>query len=185
MDDGKIIDLYWQRSERAIEATDRKYGTYCFTIADNILENREDSQECVNDTYLHAWDAMPPQKPNKLRMFLARITRNLAFDRYKARNTQKRGGELAVVLDELQECIPDSLDTEGQVLAKELESIIGAFVRELPQKERDLFVRRYFFAEPANVIARNYGMKPGTVSVTLSRIRAKLHAHLQKEGYVV
>lgn len=109
MDDKQIIELYWQRNEDAIHETSLKYGSYCYSIAHNILSNNEDSEECVNDTWLKAWNSIPPQRPVHLKMFLAKITRNLSFDKYKAGKAAKRGnGEIAVVLDELSECLPSS-----------------------------------------------------------------------------
>ena len=184
MEDNQIVELYFQRKADAIKETDSKYGSYCFAIADNILHNREDSEECVNDTWLSAWNAMPPQRPNMLRMFLAKITRNLSFNRFHARNAEKRGGgEINLVLDELAECIANESDTENEYLAKELEQCIRLFVRELPEREGNVFVRRYFFTEPVSMIAKRYGMTENNVMVTLSRTRKKLKAHLEKEGY--
>ena len=107
MEDSAIIDLYWAREERALSETDTKYGGYCRSIAHNILKNREDSEECVSDTWLHAWNAMPPQRPSILSSFLGRITRNLSFDRCRRQNAEKRGGgSLPLALDELSECVP-------------------------------------------------------------------------------
>lgn len=108
MEDRQIVELYWQKNADAISETSSKYGAYCFTIADHILNNAEDSEECVNDTWLHAWNAMPPQKPNVLRMFLAKITRNLSVNRFNARGAEKRGGgEIILVLDELADCLAE------------------------------------------------------------------------------
>ena len=184
MEDSQIIDLYWQRSADAIPETAGKYGAYCFTIADNILHSAEDSEACVNDTWLHAWNAMPPQRPSVLRMFLARITRNLSFDRFKARNAEKRGGgEIALVLDELGECLGGGADTEAAFEAQELRQCIRRFVRALPEREGNVLVRRYFFAEPVADIAKRYGLSENNVMVILSRTRRKLKAHLLKGGY--
>ncbi len=184
MEDNQIVELYFQRNADAIKETDSKYGSYCFAIADNILHNREDSEECVNDTWLSAWNAMPPQRPNMLRMFLAKITRNLSFNRFNARSAEKRGGgEIHLVLDELAECIANESDTEKEYLAKELEQCIRLFVRELPEREGNVFVRRYFFTEPVSTIAKRYGMTDNNVMVVLSRTRKKLKAQLEKEGY--
>lgn len=184
MEDHQIVELYFQRREEAIRETDSKYGVYCFSIADNILHNREDSEECVSDTWLKAWNAMPPQRPTMLRMFLAKITRNLSFNRFQARNAEKRGGgELPLVLDELAECIAHESDTENEVIARELEQCIRLFVRELPEREVNVFVRRYFFTEPISVIAKRYNLTDNNVMVILSRTRKKLKAHLKKEGY--
>ena len=113
MEDSQIIELYWKKNTDAISKTADKYGAYCYAIAKNILHNHEDSEECVNDTWLHAWNAMPPQKPNVLRLFLAKITRNLSLDRFNVRNAEKRGGgEITLVLDELVECFNGGADTE-------------------------------------------------------------------------
>ncbi|MBQ8798245.1 MAG: sigma-70 family RNA polymerase sigma factor [Lachnospiraceae bacterium] len=184
MEDYQIIELYFNRKEEAIKETDSKYGSYCFAIAENVLHNAEDSEECVSDTWLKAWNAMPPHRPTMLRMFLAKITRNLSFNRFQARNAEKRGGgELPLVLDELAECIAHESDTENEYFAKELEQCIRHFVRDLPEREGDVFVRRYFFTEPVAVIAKRYCMTDNNVMVMLSRTRKKLKAHLKKEGY--
>lgn len=185
MEDCQIIELYWQKNADAISRTADKYGAYCFAIAENILHSTEDSEECVNDTWLHAWNAMPPQRPNVLRMFLAKITRNLSFDRFNARNAQKRGGgEMALVLDELGECLGGGADTEAAYEAKELRQFIRSFVRALPERDGNVLVRRYFFAEPVADIAKRYGLSENNVTVILSRTRGKLKAQLLKEGYL-
>lgn len=184
MEDAQIIELYFQRKEEAIKETHSKYGSYCFAIAENILHNTEDSEECVSDTWLAAWNAMPPQRPTVLRMFLAKITRNLSFNRFHAGNAKKRGGgELNFVLDELAECIAAESDTEAEYMVKELEQSIRLFVRNLPEREGNVFVRRYFFTESVAVIAKRYCLTENNVMVTLSRTRKKLRAHLSKEGY--
>lgn len=185
MEDSKIIELYWQKNTDAISETANKYGAYCFTIADNILHNTEDSEECVNDTWLHAWNAMPPQKPNVLRMFLAKITRNLSFNRYNANNAEKRGGgEIIFVLDELAECLANEADVETAYEGKELGECIRRFVRSLPEREGNIFVRRYFFTETVAEIAKRYGLTENNVMVILSRTRKKLKVELKKEGYL-
>lgn len=184
MEDSQIIELYFKRKEEAIKETDSKYGSYCFAIADNILHNAEDAEECVSDTWLKAWNAIPPGRPTVLRMFLAKITRNLSFNRFHARNAEKRGGgEVHLVLEELAECIANESDTESEYIAKELEQSIRSFVRELPEREGNVFVRRYFFTEPVAVIAKRYSMTDNHVMVVLSRTRKKLKEHLSKEGY--
>ena len=184
MEDCQIIELYWQKNADAISETAGKYGAYCFAIAQNILHNAEDSEECVNDTWLRAWNAMPPQKPDLLRPFLAKITRNLSLDRFHGRNAEKRGGgEIILVLDELAECLHGGADTETAYEAKELRNAVRRFVRSLPEREGNVLVRRYFFAEPVADIARRYGLTESNVTVILSRTRKKLRAHLLKEGY--
>ena len=184
MQDSRIIELYWQKNADAITETRNKYGAYCFAIADNILHSKEDAEECVNDTWLHAWNAIPPQRPRRLRMFLAKITRNLSFNRFNARTAEKRGGgELVLVLDELAECIASESDVESAYEAKELGQSIKSFIRMLPERDGNVFVRRYFFTEPAAVIAKRYGLTENNVMVILSRTRRKLKTQLIREGY--
>lgn len=185
MTDEQIVGLYWQRSELALFETKEKYGSYCRTVACNILQNQDDAEECVNDTWLRIWNSIPPQRPAHLRPFLAKITRNLAFDRYKAQTAEKRGsGETALILDELNECVSSGGSAEAQVFARELADSINDFVHTLPRRECSVFVRRYFFAEPIDAIAKKYSLSPNNVMVILSRTRKKLKAHLKKEGYV-
>lgn len=185
MEDTQIIALYWEKNADAISETAKKYGAYCLAVAENILHNAEDSEECVNDTWLHAWNAIPPQRPKVLRMFLAKITRNLSFDRFRARSAEKRGGgELALALDELGECLGGGAEAEAACEAKELGQCVRRFVRALPEREGNVLVRRYFFAESAADIARRYGLSENNVMVILSRTRKKLKAHLLKEGYL-
>ncbi|MCM1188309.1 MAG: sigma-70 family RNA polymerase sigma factor [bacterium] len=184
MEDRQIVELYWQKNTAAISETADKYGAYCFTIAENILQNAEDSEECVNDTWLHAWNTMPPKRPNALRMFLAKITRNLSFNRFHAKNAKKRGGgEITLVLDELSECLAGGMNVEAAYEAAELEECIRRFVRALPERDRNVFVRRYFFTEPAAAIAKRYGLTGNNVTVILSRTRKKLKQELTKEGF--
>ncbi len=185
MTDEQIIGMYYDRREEAIKETETRYGKYCLRVADAILKNREDAEECVNDTWLRAWNAIPPAYPKCLRMFLARITRNLSFNRYQLKHTAKRGGgEIEAVLEELEECVADSADIEGQIMAKELGQSITHFVYGLSEREGNVFVRRYFFMEGVAEIAKKYGLKENHVSVILSRTRKALKEHLKKEGYV-
>ena len=184
MEDSRIIDLYWARLEQAIQETDTKYGGYCRAIAHNILKSMEDSEECVSDTWLRAWNAMPPERPDYLKLFLAAITRNLSLDRLKERKTAKRGGgAAALALDELSECVSGSPEVEDAVIAKELSESVGRFLDTLPPETRKLFLRRYFFLESAEEIAQMYAMRPGTVTVALHRTRKKLREHLKREGF--
>lgn len=184
MEDSQIIELYWQRNPDAISETARKYGAFCFTIANNILHSTEDSEECVNDTWLRAWNAIPPQRPKVLRQFLAKITRNLSFDRFHAQKAEKRGGgEITLVLDELAECLNGGVDTEAAYEAEELRKSIQGFVRALPERDGNVLVRRYFFVESVADIAKRYSLTESNVMAILSRTRKKLKAHLLKEGY--
>ncbi len=185
MEDSQIVELYWQKNTDAVSETANKYGAYCFTIADNILHSTEDSEECVNDTWLHAWNVIPPQRPHVLRIFLAKITRNLSFDRLRVKSAEKRGGgEITLVLDELAECLASGTNVEGAYEGKELGQCIRSFVRELPERDGNVFVRRYFFTESVAAIAERYGLSKNNVMVILSRTRRKLKAHLLKEGYL-
>ena len=186
MEDSAIIDLYWAREERALSETDTKYGGYCRSIAHNILQNREDTEECVSDTWLHAWNSMPPQRPGILSAFLGRITRNLSFDRCKYQQAAKRGGgALPLALDELGECIPSAQRVEYALEQKELAAVIDRFLRTLPEKDCNLFLRRYWYVDSISVIADRYGMKENTVKSILFRTREKLRKFLGEEGIAV
>lgn len=184
MVDEKIIAQYWNRDETAISATAEKYGPYCYSIAWNILQNPEDSEECVNDTWYRAWNAIPPQRPGRLKLFLAKITRNLAFDCFRAMSAQKRAGQMTLILEELSQCIPAVGSAEEEVMADELRQAINSFVRRLPAREGNIFVRRYFFAESLQQISGKYGMSANSVAVSLSRTRKKLRAYLESEEYL-
>lgn len=186
MKDTEILDLYWARKEQAIAETQNVYGNYCYSIAWRILYDREDSDECVNDTWLRAWNAIPPNRPGKLALFLGTITRNLSLDRWKGRRTMKRGsGEMTVALDELAECIPDRHSTEDAVEAAELVRLINAFLRTLPERDCSIFLRRYWYVEEYNAIAERYSMNLNTVKTSLFRTRNKLREYLEKEGIVL
>lgn len=180
MDDVKIIELYFSRDERAIAETEGKYGPYCFAVANNILSDRGEAEESVNDTWLRAWNSMPPQRPKVLKLFLARIARNISLDRYRARSAQKRGGETALAIEELGE-VASSCDVFGEVMEREAIRLIRGFVHALPETERNLFVRRYFFLESAGSIAQRYGLSEGAVNARLGRTRKKLKVLLEKE----
>ena len=186
MKDTEIIDLYWTRQERAITETQESYGKYCYSIAYHILHEREDSEECVNDTWLRAWNTIPPTRPARLSLFLGTITRNLSFDRWKRKHAAKRGsGEMDVVLDELAECVPDKSSTEEIVEERELQRQINQFLGTLREKDRNIFLRRYWYAEEYSEIARRYGLNLNTVKTTLFRVRGKLKAYLEQEGVVL
>ncbi len=185
MNDQQIVDLYWNRDPEAIQETSKKYGAYCFSIANNILHNQEDAEECVNDTWLKTWNAIPPQRPAIFQMFLAKITRNISFDYFLARSAQKRGGgEIHLVLDELAECIPSYSDVASEYECKELGQVIRNYVNSLPIRDRNIFLRRYFFTDSVADIALRYGLSENNVMVILSRIRKKLKYYLQKEGLI-
>ena len=184
MDDNGIIQLYWDRNDQAISATSEKYGLYCKTIAKNILNNEEDAEECVNDTYLNAWNSMPTHWPEQLATFLGKITRNLSFNKYKRNHAEKRGGgEIALVLDELNDCVSDRDDIEQIIDRQELAKAINTFVRSLSLEKRNIFVQRYWYADSVLKIAADYGMLQGTVSKTLERTRKQLKAYLAERGF--
>ncbi len=184
--DHEIVALYHARDERAIEQTAQKYGDYCFTIADNILKNKEDSEECVNDTWLQTWNTVPPQRPSSLKYYLAKITRNLSISRWRERNTEKRGGgELTLALSEMEEFLADTRETENEADRAAFADCLNRFLHALPARECDIFLRRYFYVDATKEIARRYGIREANVLLILSRTRAKLRAHLEKEGYTV
>lgn len=184
MDDARIVQLYWDRNEQAIPATADKYGNYCTSIAKNILGNREDAEECVNDTYLKAWNSMPPHKPNTLSTFLGKIVRNLSFNRYKHNTADKRGGgQVTVVLDEIAELVSDTDSVEQEIDRKELVKAIDEFLDRLPADKENIFVCRYWYFDSISDIASRFRMTENNVSVTLNRLRLKLHNYLLERGF--
>ena len=184
MEDSAIVALYWARDEQAVQETAQKYGAYCHTIAYNVVRNRQDAEECVNDTYVQAWNAMPPQKPTVLRAFLGKITRNLSLSVYRAGMAQCRGGgEIPLALEELSECIGQDNDTERKLEARELGRTLTAFLRTEPRNSRVIFLRRYYHLESSREIAQHLGISDSHVRLQLSRTRKKLKAYLKKEGY--
>lgn len=186
MDDRQIVALYWARSEQAIAETSAKYGGYCLEIALRILSVREDAEECVNDAWLRAWNAMPPHRPGRLDTFLGKITRNLSLDRWRLVCAQKRGqGQTALALAELEACIPAPNSVEGDLDAKALAESLDRFLAALPQEKRVLFVQRYWYLCSVKDIAARFGMQERTAASTLSRLRRQLRAHLEKEGFTV
>ena len=183
MDDSEIIELYFQRSEEAVTQTASKYGKYCYQIAYHILSSREDSEESVNDTYLAAWNTMPPRRPNILSAFLGKLTRYISLDRWKKRSAQKRGGgQVALSLEELEECISGSNNPEKEVDRKELLRYLNRFLDALPETQRSVFVCRYWYLESIPEIAARFGFSESKVTAMLHRLREKLRARLQLEG---
>lgn len=183
MDENQIIDLYFARSEQAISETDLKYGKYCRQLAYNILYDHQDSEECVNDTYLKAWSVIPPKRPTPLKVFLGRITRNLALDRWDRKHAAKRGGgEIAVSLEELHDCIPSPNGTEQALDNKELIRVLNAFLGRLPVQSRKVFLRRYWNLSPIKEIAAYYGLSESKVKMLLMRTRNTLRDYLEQEG---
>lgn len=183
MEDNRIVDLYWARSEDAITETSEKYGKYCYSIAYNILSNAEDADESVNDTYLDAWHNMPPHRPSILSTFLGKITRRISIDKWRWRTADKRGGdEVSLVLDELSECVPSNLSVEDSVIAGELSAQINRFLGTLAPTERQVLLCRYWYLDPIDKISTDFCFSNSKVKSMLHRTRAKLCAYLEKEG---
>ena len=182
----EIIALYWSRNEEAIRQTADTLGHYCYAVAYNILGNPEDAEECVNDTYLALWNAIPPARPASLKHFVTRILRNLALNRYKEQNRDKRGGgQVPLALEELSEVVSDTEDIPADYARKELLESVTRFLRECSPRDRGLFLDRYIRLEPTAVLAERYRVKEAQVLLILSRTRKKLKAQLEKEGYTL
>lgn len=185
MDDSEIISLYWERDQRAISETNDKYGLYCLTVARNILNGNEDSEECVNDTWFHTWNSIPPSRPSFLKLFLAKITRNLAIDKLRSIHREKRSSnESATILDEIEEYVCGNDNVEAEIDCKELGKTISSFLRSLSLRDRYIFLRRYFYGEGVTAIAEQIGVNVNIVSLSLSRNRKRLKEFLQKEGWL-
>lgn len=183
MDDKVIIELYWERAETAISETAAKYGGYCYTIAYNILSNKEDSEESVNDTYMAAWNTMPPKRPKLLAAFLGKMTRYISLDRWKNRTALKRGGgEVPLVLDELEECISGKDSIEEEYLQKEFAKALNQLLESLPEAERKVFLCRYWYMDSIEDIAEHFSFSEGKVISMLYRTRRKLRKMLEEEG---
>ena len=182
MEDREIVQLYWDRDERAIAESDVKYGPLCRSVALRILTVPEDSEECVSDTWLRSWNAMPPKRPDPLGPFLAKITRNLALDRWRRDHTAKRyAGETPLVLEELEDLVSGE-STEDEVLRRELIRALNSFLEKLSDPERDLFLRRYLAFETLDSLAKHAGRSVSGIHKRLMRLREKLREHLRKEG---
>ena len=183
MEDHAIIELYWERAEDAISKTAAKYGGYCYTIAYNILSNNEDAEESVNDTWLAAWNTMPPRRPKLLAAFLGKMTRYISLDRWKNRTARKRGGgEVPLVLEELEECISGEDSVEKEYLQKEFAKSLNQFVEDLPDVERKVFLCRYWYMDSIETIAERFGFSESKVASMLHRTRGKLRKMLEQEG---
>lgn len=184
MEDTQIINLYFARSEQAIKETDTKYGGYCYSIAYNILTNQEDAEESVSDTYLSAWNAMPPRRPPALAVFLGKITRHISIDRWRKYRAFKRGeGQIEIALDELRECVSGAESAEDSAIRKEILSSINRFLGGLSDVERSVFLCRYWYLDSIEQIADKSGFSASKIKSMLFRIRKRLNAHLEKEGF--
>lgn len=184
MTDSEIISMYMERNEKAISATAEKYGSYCLTIAKNILGNNEDAQECVNDAYLQLWNSIPPNQPNVFSAYLGKITRNRSFNKYKRSISNKRGGgETTIVLDELAELVSGNDTVEESFDTKELSNEINTFLNKISPLKRDIFIRRYWYTESIIDIANHHRMTTGAVSMALNRLRTQLRNYLYERGF--
>ena len=182
LEDRQIINLFYERSEQAIEELDRKYGAAVRKTAANILRRKQDVEECTNDTWLGVWNTIPPQNPNSLISYVCRIARNLASVKYRSNTARKRNGQYDLVLDELAECIPSSVDVESELDAKELSAAVNRFLENLGYEDRFCFVRRYWYADSVSDIAEQINGNSCRISVRLFRTRERLHRYLKEEG---
>ena len=186
MEDCRIIELFWARSQQAITESETKYGAYCHSIARSILDQEEDVEECVNDTWLRAWNSIPPQRPNILSAFLGKLTRNLSLDRWRRNRAAKRGGsQIELALHELEGCLPDQRRPDEALEARETAALISDFLRRQSELDRRLFVRRYFYLESIALLAQRFGLTEGQVKSRLHRTRQKLKTALEQEGVAV
>ena len=186
MDDEKIVELYWERDEKAIEETDFKYKKYLFSIAYNVVHDRLDCEECLNDTYLGAWNAMPPSRPNVLKAFLTTITRRIAIKRYHSNMRQNViPSEMTVSLSELEDFVAGDGDVGADFDAERLGRVISDFVRRLPQRRRFIFMSRYYAYEPIDTIAKELDLSRSMVNKELAAIRKALKEKLESEGYIL
>jgi len=182
MNDESIIELYWQRSEDAVKETENKYGRYLFSISKNIVSDIEDCKECVNDTYLKAWETMPPNRPSRLSLYLGRITRNISIDRYRRKNSKKRKpSEYILALDELNGCEPSRDYIDERIDQIHLTHIIEEFLMKLPEETRNIFVGRYYYMDSIKDIARNTKISEANIKVKLYRVRKELKEFLETQ----
>lgn len=185
MEDKQIIQLYWERAEEAIQATAAKYGRLCWYIAQNILSSPEDSEECVNDTWLGLWNAIPPQRPGRLSAFAGRVTRNLALKRFDYLTAAKRGAEAVCSLEELGECVSGRASVEDELENRRIEEVISRFLWSLEEEKRSIFIRRYWYFDSIQAICRRTGCSQSKVKSMLYHTRQKLRDYLESEGITV
>ena len=185
MEDNQIIDLYFHRDESALTETANKYGTFCLRIAMNVVNVREDAEECVNDTYHTAWNQIPPTRPDSFKAFLGRIVRNFAISKYRALHAKKRFNGLEVMLSELGDCIPATESVEQEMEAKELTEYINSWLADLKQEDRVLFVRRYWYGDEVKDLARKCGVSGTQMTQRMLRLRRKLKEYLTEKGVVL
>ena len=184
-DDEKIIDMFFERSEQGIRELDMKYGKICHNLSYNIVNNRQDAEECVNDAYLGAWNAIPPVRPNPLLAYIVKIVRNISLKIYWRKEAAKRSGHYKIALEEIEGCIADRKTVEDEIEARELARIIAGFLETLPLENRVIFMRRYWFADSYKDIAGFTGLSEKNISVRLTRIREKMKQYLIETGGVI
>lgn len=185
MEDSRIIDLFFRRSQEAIPALAEKYGPLCHGLANQILTDRRDAEECVSDAYLGVWNTVPPKRPNPLRAYLCRILRNLSITRYRANRAAKRNSHYDLALEELGDCVPGGTDPAGALEAKELAGMLNDFLGSLSRKDRVLFLGRYWFADSIREAGARVGIGEKNASVRLTRLRKALRAYLEERGVTV
>lgn len=186
IEDRELIDLFERRDQQVIQAVSQKYGALCISVAKNILGDSRDAEECLNEALWKAWDSIPPNKPKLLSAFLAKITKNIAINKYRAMHREKRGnGEIGLVWEETEDFIFDNRSVEEDAERREILSAINGFLKNLPSKKRKIFVRRYWYCDSISKIAADYGITENNVSVTLNRTREALKKHLQKRGFLL
>ncbi|MDE7229113.1 MAG: RNA polymerase sigma factor [Oscillospiraceae bacterium] len=181
MDDSRIIELFFERSEQAIAELSRKYGVIIKKLSENILRDKQDAEECVNDTYFDVWNAIPPQRPSSLTALVCRIARNISLDRFRYNSSQKRGA-YTVCLDELAECVSSKETVESQFAADELKRLVEKYLDTLDKTNRLIFVRRYWYIDSTKDIAEAAGLNEGAVRTRLARLRVKLKEFLEERG---
>ncbi len=185
MQDNEIVELYFSRNEAAIKETDSKYGALCYRVAYNILGIAEDSEECVNDTYLSVWEKIPPTKPDSLKAFICRITRNISISRYRSSHSKKRYSGMETMLSELRECVPSPYNVSEQADAAQLSQYISSWLDSLSAEDCALFVRRYWFGDSVKALAEKCGTAPEKMSQRMFRLRKSLRAYLEERGVSV
>jgi len=185
MEDTLIIELFFQRNEKAIEETKNKYGKYCFTIANNILKNYEDSEECVSDTYIKTWQSIPPQKPSDFKAWIGRVTRNIAINKWKYNHRKKRHDTPYILMSELDECIPSGFTIDDQIDKNELGRLISIWLRGLTKENQALFIQRYWFGFEIRELSKKFGISSSNLSSRLHYLRSALRKYLEKEDICI
>ena len=186
MEDERIVALLWEKDEEGLAAAEARHGRFCRALAEHLLGSAADAEECWNDALLRAWNAIPPERPLRLRAYLARLTRGVAIDRLRALGAEKRGGgELPLVLDELAECVSGGNGTEDEAMTKALGEAVSRFLGTQSARQREMFVRRYFCGEAVGALAKRFGMKENSAAAALKRSRDALRAYLEKEDFTL